>query len=659
MPNTDIVTVQSHQKKEPFPGGMVMPMRFFNGMDIAPSWDAADRDSYLRKFWMKFGNDMLSAVLAVVTAKIQTQNWELEGPEKAATMYHDMLRDDSDFGNGWGQMISRGVLDYYTQDNGWFMERQRASLLDHTNPMLGISHLDSARMYPTGNADEPYVYHDVEGKYHLMHRSQMIHIVDMPNPRTEKHGFEKGFCALSRTLSTSIILTMLIDMKQERLADLPPSAIAVFNNINRKQFEHALALKNVQDDAAGNMIWRQLLPLFGIDATQPAKIDFISLREVWESFDDETAYNIAAYSYAAGFRIDPREFWPVSQGPLGTGREAEIQHQKAKAKSHGLIFTELERNLNSDLSLPKMLQFRFVLQDADEEQQRAQIHSLQIANIKSMQDSGASLQPDEVRHLLTAQYKVLPRSMATTPPEGSVPDLSATDVWMDDVERQVKEFGGLYFGPNVVLNECGTKEYTNRAMSTIPSFMRDSIMADVILDGIKALNVVDVDVVNDNLCFGSKELLVTAIKEKATCCPGHAWECYPSIVEDLYAVGLITLNQAMKAHMATPEFAYDFALAMKATSDSDVLDAAAKELIRMLADVEFGVGEKETRALTTIKQKITTLDPINRRAVLSASDSLMNTMLDERRMQTLRSIPDDMWNEAARLDVLDEQLDVA
>lgn len=455
-------TVQVSQDQEPRQAGPVIPLRFLYSDDIVPEWSSdIDRDDYLRKFWKKFGNDMLQSVLATAVAKIITQNWELEGPERLAKMYHRIIRDESDFGRGYSYWIARGVIDYYTQDNGWFIERQRASKDDMEGPCLGFAHLDSARMWPSGNAEYPYAYHDIEGEYHLMHRSQFIRIVDMPTPETGMYHHQRGFCALSRALSTSVILTMIVAMKREKLADLPPSAIAVFNNINRKQFQKAMNLKTLQDEAEGNIVWRQVLPLFGIDPSHPASIDFISLREVWEGYDDMTQANIAAYSFAAAFRMDPREFWPVSQGPLGTGKEAEVQHQKAKAKSHGLIFTEIERAFNASDSLPDQLQFKFALQDIEEEKQKADIHAVQISNIAAMQSAGAGLTPQEVRHLLAVKYKVIPRIMAELPAEGQSQELIAADVVMDDVERQIKEFGGLYFGPVINIDSNGKKEYVN------------------------------------------------------------------------------------------------------------------------------------------------------------------------------------------------------
>lgn len=366
-------------------------------------------------FWKQFGNDILSSVLATSVAKIQAQNWTVSGPERMSAYVHKMMRDKSDFGRGYDSLVGRGTQDYYTQDLGWFMERLRSGPNDKEGPCLGLAHLDSARMYPSGNAEYPWYYNDIDGSWHLMHRSQIIRIVDMPTPVTALHHHERGFCALSRALSTAMVLTMLVTMKREKLSDLPPSALAIFNNISRKQFESALSIQGAQEDAKGNAVWRSLMPLFGMDPAHAADLKFISLREVWEGFDEMTAYNVAVYSFAAAWRIDPREIWPVSAGPLGTGKEVEVQAEKAKAKSTGLLFTQLERAFNHEDTLPKGITFKFELEDAGDELQQAQIHAIQIQNIKAMQDAGAQLNAAEVRYLLAMQYSILPRAMIELP----------------------------------------------------------------------------------------------------------------------------------------------------------------------------------------------------------------------------------------------------
>ncbi len=443
----------------------VLPMSFFSTDGIAPCWDDGDRDWWLRYFWRKFGNDLLQAFLAVSVSKIVTQNFTIEGPEKKVEFYHRMIRDEYDFGKGYTHGLQRGIIDYYTQDNGMFLERRRSGPKDFEGPCLGLSHLDSQRMHPSGNNEFPYYYEDVEGEYHLMHRSQYIRLVDLPDSATEQYGQERGFCALSRALSTAMILSLLVTMKREKLSDLPPSAIAVFNNINRKQFENALTLHGIQEDQKGNAVWRSVMPLFGIDPAHPATLDFISFREVWEGFEERTAWDIAAYSFAAAWRMDVREVWPASQGPLGSGKEAEVQHQKAKSKSTGLLFTSLERALNSHWTLPADVNFKFQIQDAEEEAQRIAIHKEYISNVKTMQDAGATLSPEEVRYLLI-QQKILPRGFEAPLAEGESLALGKTPVYLDDTEQMAsgaKEF----WGPTVIIDAQGVKTYVKQGYYSI------------------------------------------------------------------------------------------------------------------------------------------------------------------------------------------------
>lgn len=651
-------TVQKAQEVEPMEMGFSLPITFFSASEIAPDWDTSDRDAYLRSFWKRFGNDMIQGVLAACVAKIQTQNWEIEGPEGLVEMYHPILRDDANFGKGYGNMVSRGVIDYYTQDNGWFMERQRSGPEDRSGPMLGIAHLDSARMRPTGNMDFPYTYNDVYGAHHLMHRSQFIRIVDMPDPRTELHGWDRGFCALSRALSTSIILMMLVTLKREKLSDLPPSALAIFNNLNRKQFEKAISLYGAQEDMKSNTIWRQLMPLFGIDPAHPATVQFLSLREVWESFDDMMAMNIAAYCFAAAFRVDPREFWPVSQGPLGTGKEAEVQHQKAKAKSTGLLFTEVERAFNARDSLPPGLTWKYVLQDADEEQQRSIIHQTQIANVKLMQEAGAGLVPDEVRWLLATQYKVLPQAMLKAPEEGETFDLTHADVYLDDVERQAKEYNGWWWGPMVRMDQNGCKSIVNQIGYKLPSGVMflglKGKVVDVIPQPVEMLDVGD----NGNLIFGSKELLEVGLKEQFPCCESHAFQLFPDIVHDLFLLNYLTLPQMCKASMAPSQWVYSVSQAIPAiTSGQDVLDVAGEEIARALDAVDFELGDKEGKALQTINQKIASLPAPIARTVRDNAKRLRTALgaSTKRRLDALKSITDEEWVEAVAQDELADQ----
>ncbi len=106
---------------------------------------------------------------------------------------------------------------------------------------------------------------------------------------------------------------------------------------------------------------------------RPLTAELISFSSLPEAFDKRTTTEIAVYSFALAFRIDPREIWPVSGGQLGTATETEVMHMKARAKGAGLLLTQIERSFNDGLTLPASLKFRFDYQDSEEDQAAAAI----------------------------------------------------------------------------------------------------------------------------------------------------------------------------------------------------------------------------------------------------------------------------------------------
>lgn len=610
---TEPTTVQSHPKQEPLLGGpsrTIAPLLFRDNQAVVSDWQSLDRDHWLRLFWRQFGNDMLSSVLATATAKVQAQSWYIEGPEKPSTLYHRLIRDKADFGKGYDYMVARGAQDYYTQDNGWFLERHRSGPDDHEGPCLGLAHLDSQRMFPSGNAEYPYYYEDIDGAWHLMHRSQYIRIVDLPDPATAMHSAERGFCAMSRAISTAMILTMLVAMKREKLSDLPPSALAVLNNISRKQFEAAIQIQTSIEDAKGNAVWRTVLPLFGMDPARPADIKFISLREVWEGFDEMTAMNVAAFSFAAAFRMDPREFWPVSGGTLGTGKEAELQHQKAKQKSSGLIFTQMERAFNHEDTLPEGVTFHFEMQETEDELQQAQIDAIHVNNIKVMQDAGANLSSIEVRWLLSMKYRILPKMMVEEPqPVNQSPQqLPQEEGSTAGKPGEGKGSPGIPAVPNApgipksgAPGNVGTSPAPQQPEMKPPKWMESNTLR--IDDTEDAFKEVHFDLGPRVLVEGSTGR-VYHVRDIRPTTNGHTPEASIMAARDMALGGLIT--------------------------------GASKE-----------IGD--------LMDRINAMDPVEREAVLSSARRLRAITDPGPKLDFLSNIPDKTWDEAAEMDQVAEE----
>ena len=346
-----------------------------------PPYGSSSRDAYLVNHLTKYGNDLLSGAVSQLQSKIVTTHWFVEGPLALAQAVRDMLLYRSDFGLGWESMVAPWIHGYLCRDGGGVLENFRTSREDHDGPSMGFAHLDEDKLQPTGNPERPFTYQARDGQIE-MYRSQVSPIIDMRDGRDRMLG--RGYCALSRTLATSHLLMDIVTYKREMLSAMPPAGILFINNMTENQWKDLNQKYDTRQHDSGNKVWRDIMVACGIDPAYPVSAEMFQMRQLWESFDERTQMEMAVYSFALGFRVDPREYWPVSSGSLGTATEAEIQHRKARAKGEGAIFSAVERVFNGPYGIGPLLRFRFDFRDDDEDQQAAEIAKLKIDNIRKM-----------------------------------------------------------------------------------------------------------------------------------------------------------------------------------------------------------------------------------------------------------------------------------
>lgn len=347
--------------------------------DEAPPWWSRKRDAWLREFVKSPGNDLLVGTIATVIAKVAGTGWYLEGPERTCNLYRKVLLQASEFGDGWDSMINKVVYDYLTQDAGGWIERIRQG---EEGAALGFAALDNARMWVTGDPAYPAEYQTsfaAEGEKaqaQRMVRAQLIHLVDCPAPDERMLGV--GFCSVSRALTTAHILMDIARYEREKLSDLPPAGLLMLNNMSQNQWQDLQAGYDTRQQQRGNEVFRQVMVAFGLDPTLPLSAELFQFSQLPDAFDKRTQTELAIYSFALAFRVDPREIWPVSSGSLGTAAETEVMHRKALAKGAGLLLTDIERALNDGYSLPASVTFHFDFQDTAEDEQ-----AMAIANAKA------------------------------------------------------------------------------------------------------------------------------------------------------------------------------------------------------------------------------------------------------------------------------------
>lgn len=358
-------------------------------VEVSPYW-SEQRDRDLRLFWMREGNDILQGCISSMIKWAKNLAWVCEGPDRVVNRYQELL-SDSEFGQGWGELMSKTFTDYYTQDKGATWELIGAGDPNGPiqGPVLGIAHLDAQFVQPTGDPVYPIIFRNMKDgaeTYHRIHATRCVRIVDMPSPNELLCGV--GFSATSRVLASSQVLLKLARFKNEKLSDMPEAGLLLLNNLLPKQWDDAKANHERGRRKLGQEIWSNIMTLFSIDPAQPASADFVSFANIPDGFEELTSTNIYVSVVALAFGVDPREFWPMSSGSLGSGRESEVMAEKAKGKGKADVIAAVERAINWRV-LPPSVNFRFDFRNDEEDRLKAEINSKKVESIWRMWDSEA------------------------------------------------------------------------------------------------------------------------------------------------------------------------------------------------------------------------------------------------------------------------------
>lgn len=391
-------------------------MHLMANVEQAPPYWSRRRDEWMVSFVTQLGNDLLAGAMSTLIAKVATTNFYIEGPMSLAIAWIKILRDRIGFEEGWTPQVSKWVRGYLNRDAGGLMENLRSGPQDLEGPSMGWAHLDESLCTPTRDKEYPVVYHHPERGPIKMHKSQVSRMVDTPDGRDKFAGV--GFCSVSRSIATALILMDIVRYKRERLSDLPPAAILLLNNLTDVQWQDIISNYDTRQHNQGNTTWRDVLVACGYDPAFPISAELFELSSLPEHYDDKVATEVAIYTFALAFRVDPREYWPVSAGPLGTATEATIQHKKAKAKGEGIIFSYIERILNGPYGLPEVLKFKFDYREDEDDEMQARIVGERISNVRKLWeaspnqpktpegapfgsiDTGGMISTDEARSLL-------------------------------------------------------------------------------------------------------------------------------------------------------------------------------------------------------------------------------------------------------------------
>lgn len=368
------------------------------------SSNSRERDAWLQRF--RYKEPHLMGVINGAVLVDANRGWTMTGGRNQVLRYTRVMHAADNFA-GWRDYFRGGSLSYWTTDMCFVNENGRDG---QGGPLRALYNVDPARCQLTGDIDQPLKYYPPKGRVQYWQREDFFRVVSLPSDDETYHGL--GFCALSRAIELARIMIAVYRHDQEQLLAQTPRGLLLLHGIGTEQWEQALRAREARLRSKDWEVYSGVETLCSSGIEQlDAKL--VALSQLPSGFDRAVFTDQLMYGYALCFGYDPREFWPVSGGALGTATETETQHRKASGKG-AMDFTSgyQDRLQNDPLLLPETLLFEFDERDDEGELLAASVAQAWVEVAARAYEAGAmtggSLLDLEQARSLLAEHGVIP-----------------------------------------------------------------------------------------------------------------------------------------------------------------------------------------------------------------------------------------------------------
>lgn len=385
----------------------------------------------------------LQGILQSVVSIDKNRGWNMIGGRNQVKRFSTILHNfqvSADL-SGWRNGMSVSSRSYYQSDLGTVVEIGRPT---EGGPLGGLFSVDSTKCYLTGDPDTPLRYTKGKRDQQYWEPLDYFRVTSYPSTLEEYHGL--GFCAVSRCIELAKLLVSVYEHDREKLGSRAPKGILVING-GMTLDEWLLTLEEAQYERSEleREFYTGVQTLIGGDG-QDITVNFTSLSELPTGFEQRTFVDMIIYGYALAFGYDPREFWPVSSGTLGSATETESQHRRATSKG-GLDFAlGFQEKLQEEL--PASIDFEFEQRDVAGDIAEAEYKKSELEVIQGMYEAknneGAGLINLEQAQRLLVEAELIPEDFT---PGDEVKQVQDTDDGAADeiidrerVQRAIKRF---------------------------------------------------------------------------------------------------------------------------------------------------------------------------------------------------------------------------
>jgi hypothetical protein len=277
----------------------------------------------------------------------------------------------------------------------------------------------------SGDVEMPLEYFPLSGGTQHWRPQDYFRVVSLPQQQEDMLGV--GYCALSRALEIVKIMYAIWQYDLEKLNATAPRGIMLLSGIDEGQWVEAMEARNERLRGLNRDHYGGVEVLSSYEANMDAKL--VSLSQLPDGFDQEMMVNMSMYGIALAFGFDPREFWPVSGGTLGTGRETQVQAEKATTKGGGDFRLSYQEKFQNEL--PDTLHFEFEERDDQGELLVAEVNQAKadwISTMAAMRETAGGVFTNDQIIELSVEHGLVPDDWTIVEE-----DVSATDE--TDVDR--------------------------------------------------------------------------------------------------------------------------------------------------------------------------------------------------------------------------------
>lgn len=383
--------------KEPLPGEYAYAgdhvLYYAAAADEVPTWGRApiERDIALRNFWPT--EPIFAGALFTTASRYAAFGWQLEGPKRTVALYEQMFQS-CERGQGWDTMILKFLIDWFTCDNGAFLEIIRFEDKPES-PVVTMNHLDSGRCIRTGRKDVPVVYRDRRGMLHDLKWYQVLHLSEFPSPIELMRGI--GYCALTRCLRAAQIMRDIGIYKHEKVSGRWNKAIWLVSGVSTKTINDSLAQHSAAGDTQNLQRYLQPLVIASLDPNAKVAAEKIELASLPDGFDEEKAFGQYINQLALAFGGDYQDYAPLRTSG-GSSGGASTSHVKSRSKGPRLFMSMVEHVFNYHGIVPENIKFKFGDQDISEDMDNTKLQVMR-AEERAMRIKSGEISPQIARQL--------------------------------------------------------------------------------------------------------------------------------------------------------------------------------------------------------------------------------------------------------------------